>query len=385
MAPKSKGKAAASATPPEETDDAMTASVNQEYLTKFAGAFTSILEHKVFKHAESKSPLDISEGRYTAPFSEQHCSKRLGGSQRQYEAGSNLFWLNVHYGPDPGVPIVEATIRKLQTHYFENPPRFPFSLIVGVTDPEVKIKRHQGALKCVSPCEVVHAFIWAIVDDIAAGKPNARLEEWLRVARTTTIVYELIASEVDVYWRAFNLRENISEDYTTMARTCLQTIYTIVNFKALQERISGGTLSAAKVAEFYQEKAHLSSPSEKLARDYIDKALTVYNSFLTTLETLELLTWHETNFGVTGPFSTISALHCLTSRAKNKKDRVWLISYILDFVRMGFVERNELSFRIWGGTKQNPRGYADLIMWKIVERLLAEGLPSRSQVPGLFL
>ena len=206
--------------------------------------------------------------------------------------------------------------------------------------------------------------MWAIADDIEKKAADAHLEQWLRVARTTTMVYELVDSEEGLYWRAFNLRENIAEDFATMARTCMQWIYTIVNFKALQEKISGQTLSAAKVSEFYQQNACLASDSEARSKDFIDKALTVWNSFMTTPEALELLNWAEATYGINGPFNTISSLHSLTSRAKGKKDKVWLLSYIIDFVRMGYVEKNELSARALAGTKSNPRGYADLIMWK---------------------
>ena len=113
--------------------------VNIEYKTKFANALTLIRCHKVFAEASSSPALGFADGGVTLPFKETDFHNQMTiSTTKQYEAGSNVFWLNLSWSPDPGVPIIEGNIRKLQSRYFATPNKFPFTLVVGITDHQFK-------------------------------------------------------------------------------------------------------------------------------------------------------------------------------------------------------------------------------------------------------
>lgn len=377
MAPKRKSIDSADAAPPPTVTD----EVNKEYLTNLAAALKRVQDAKEFKGIIQKDPLGIggkSKG-FQAAFSATDCQIALK-SAGVYQCAGNIWWINMTSAPVQGVPYNYANVMKLKNHHFgEGPTRMPFPLVVAVDSETYRVHTNKGGLVCCSPEEILHAYVFA-VDDAICNK-SANLKEWADVGLAATMTFEILPSSEDRYFRAINLREDLVADYRTMARTPFQWTYIVWNFKIELEKSSGMNMSAAKVSDAYQAKARLAPDSEKLSKDFIDRALTVYRSLLMVPEVRDALAWCEENYGVDGPFNNMAALHVLTMRAQNNKQKIWIVQHIIDMIRAGLVGKTELSARVLtGGKDSGKQGYADVIIYKrlVLQHLLGEFMRARA-------
>ena len=186
-------------------------------------------------------------------------------------------------------------------------------------------------LRCVSPEEMFHAYIFAVHDAIKAGSTKAQLEKWLTVALKVPFKFEIFSGESDVYFRSLVLRNDIEEDAKAMARTPYQWVYIVINFKKLQEASSGGSkLSAEAVSKLHQSNTDL----EFLSKDFIEKCISVYDNLFSVDAVRELVEWCDAEYGVDTPFANIMTLYCLCSRVKTNADKIWLLTALVDAVRM---------------------------------------------------
>ena len=96
---------------------------------------------------------------------------------------------------------------------------------------------------------------------------------------TTTMMFLVLPTADDKYFKSIELREDLKESYTALTRSPYQWVFIVFMFKINLELTSGTTLGAAKVSEAYS-RAKLASDSEALSKEYIDRALTVYTNLL---------------------------------------------------------------------------------------------------------
>ena len=344
--------------------------VNSDYMTKFAAALARVMDHRVFKGAVAMQPkgIDAREKEfsgYQSAFKAADCAIALKSVQR-YEAAGNLFWLNLSFTATPGTPYNTANIMRLKEHTFSKPSRLPFAMVIACESDCFTPEGHKGALMSVSPEEVLHAYIFAVDEAISGKASKEELNKWLAVALTTTMTFEVLPSHDDRYFRAVNLREDLKANYRTMSRTTFQWVFLIMNFKEAQDKSSGCTLSALKVSDLYKTRCNMAPDSEPLSKDYIDRALTVYKSLLSVPYVRAALEYCEESYGVDGPFNSMAAMHVLTTRTFNNKDKAWVVQGIIDLVRMGMVDKQELSARVLSGGADagSKKGYADVILYK---------------------
>ena len=78
----------------------------------------------------------------------------------------------------------------------------------------------KGALKRVSPEEVVQAFELAIARDIRANPDDHDvLKKWRASMLTVTFSFEVLPNEDVRYWRGVNLRELLVSEHAAVATT----------------------------------------------------------------------------------------------------------------------------------------------------------------------
>lgn len=96
----------------------------------------------------------------------------------QYQAASNLAWLNPHYSTLAGIPYNKDAVLRMASHTFAKPGRFPFPLVVACKGEGFNPLDFKGALRTATPEEVLHAFYFAVARDVRAGANEGLLEQW---------------------------------------------------------------------------------------------------------------------------------------------------------------------------------------------------------------
>jgi hypothetical protein len=123
------------------------------------------------------------------------------------------------------------------------PDVFPFAVIVSVASESDPLAT-AGKWHCISPVEMLHAFIMAVHRDVRNGSSDTHLVRWRNIMLCTRVGFEVIDSPEDEYFRATNLREIITTEFHTLARTAFKRVCEIASFKA---RIEKAPISAQPV------------------------------------------------------------------------------------------------------------------------------------------
>ena len=106
--------------------------LNDDYLSSFYDAVSTVLAHPVFKGFRSKKPLGIGSGGHSAEYNSEHF--RLSMSNvGTYEAACNLGWLNEKFSTINGVPYNRKLVERYAREQFAIPTNFPFPIVVACT------------------------------------------------------------------------------------------------------------------------------------------------------------------------------------------------------------------------------------------------------------
>jgi hypothetical protein len=343
--------------------------VNKEHYVKVEDALNIIRSHPVFKGIEKADAVGIDKkagklSGYKDPFNNQKYNDAMQGAG-MYEASCNLFWCNALFSATPGVPILELGITRLMEHHFCEPSPFPFPLIIAVESVSHQPWNHKGGLHRASPEEIDHAFLLAVARDIVGNVDNAKLEQWRTVGLTTTMRFEVIANDDDIFWRGIQLRELIVTEHKALTRTAFARIWEVARMK---ERLEGKTktkLSAQKIAEEWRSKVMMSADSDEISDAFIDASLTVFARMLTLPLVKDLIVWCERQYGHSGPFNSVWKLQSIISKARDPPRISWTVEALVDGFRAGTIDLGEMSIRQLSGVKKKKvTGLLDVVLFK---------------------
>ena len=105
---------------------------------------------------------------------------------------------------------------------------------------ETRVEETKGTWRRVNPEELSHAFLLAIVRDVQSGAAAQTLKLGRYHCLSTTMSFEVIASEADMFWRNANMRENVASHYQAVVRTAVQRVFEVQRFSSRQP----GSMSA---------------------------------------------------------------------------------------------------------------------------------------------
>ena len=269
MAPKAKGKAAAAPPqPPPVPLGVLPAGMpdpNTEWLAEVQRAVEIIKDCCVFgPDICSQEALPLTGDPKTtmlgfqAPYTEA-IAREKGTAKCSFTCGVNALWASPLQSIAPGVPLIPAAIKELMGSMFPNGPAPVEHTLVFKAQPNGTIK-FGDALR-VSPEEPQHALLLKIAERIAASAPQTELMEWKRVLLSCPGRIAFFDTDDDVYFHLTNARVKALTSARAMAHKTSQIIIDIFDFK-LRKEATLGTLSAAKIAEIYQETRPLARPWE---------------------------------------------------------------------------------------------------------------------------
>ena len=84
----------------------------------------------------------------------------------EHTCGGHLFWLNLAFSAQPGVPVRQTAVAALRAAYFASPGAMPRPMTIAVLGESGTPDCARGALEAVSPEEMLWAMLHAIADDM---------------------------------------------------------------------------------------------------------------------------------------------------------------------------------------------------------------------------
>ena len=220
-----------------------------------------------------------------------------------------------------------------------------------------------GSLQRVSPEEPAHALLFSIQEAIQAGHGDDILKRWRALLLSSDMVFEVIAPGDARYWRALNLREEVSEKHVVLSRSLRQRVFDIAGFKNEKDKETGVVMSSEKVSKLYRQHVKFASSTEAVSTSFVDSALTIYRRVLHIQENHTLLEWCDATYmdAKRNPFSSISTLQALVDRARAPELITLALRGLVDAYRMEQIEMSQFAV----GKIRDPReSYVEVLNFK---------------------
>ena len=225
------------------------------------------------------------------------------------------------------------------------------------------VTENLGSLQRVSPEEPVHALLFSIQEAIQAGCSDAILQRWRALLLTSSMVFEVIAPGDARYWRAQNLREEVSEKHVVLARSLRQRVFDVAGFKTEKDKENGTAMSSEKASKLYRQHVKWSSSSEVVSTAFVDSALTIWRRVLNSQENHTLLEWCDSMYmdSKRNPFTSIYTLQAVVDRARTPQLITWALHGLIDAYRM---EQIDMSHFAVGKIKDPRESYVEVLNFK---------------------
>ena len=246
---------------------------NMQIMAHFTDCDTKIKDH----YGDLTSKPTANGG---IPAYDKKVAQATLGLGQPYVASVPLFWLNLQYEAQPGVPKHARRINALEAHFFDKPNHLPDTMVVVLNSGELP---HNliGALRSVDPPEPCEALRQAVARAIDAKQPRRVLDEWREILMSCAVRFEVSDHEnqVDLIFKHLvQKREDIVKKKETMFVTTLMRIYEIAALKS-KLSITDGRQNKDALAKRY-EAVKFADSTEPVKAKYIEAALTVYNNIL---------------------------------------------------------------------------------------------------------
>ena len=313
----------------------------------------------------------------------------------RYEAACSIFSFKELYSPSAGVPYNMIGINHMQEHVFATPRAVPGPLVCCVPDTNFDPLTHNGAWLCASPEEVRFALWLAIERDILAGKDDQLLGEWLLVCLSTTVSFEILDGDMNIFWRNCALREEVATIFSMVVRTPRQRVIELILLKRDMEKTADKAdnkrekgISASKLWQAYDSRAKLSpSNMEPMTETWVSHALSVYNRALHDDRIMAVVEACEQKWNHGSPFNSIYKLNTIVSKAGGHLNVLWVFNAIKDLCFSGQLDPATVSDDFLSGKRLShvKCGFVDLMVYKksTLEWLLKEKINEFSWDSGI--
>ena len=254
-----------------------------------------------------------------------------------------LYSLDVLGSMTPWVPFDEQRVRQLIPICFAEPRQFPYKILNPVDfGPNVGLQANPMS-HCMPP-ELLHALVLSIADKI--GKPTWETErkQWVRVLLSMPCTLVRMDKQDDRYSQALNKRTEYCAVWMVTKLTVRQTIYNVYGFKMRKER-NGGSMSADKIAAFYQQHCKTAPGEPPLSKAAIDQCLTILNRLFSLPKCETIVANLEKLFGPTVKQVgiTLNFLQEVIYRCRSQNNIEWMLEYIWDGVCQKYLSINDLT------------------------------------------
>ena len=110
---------------------------------------------------------------------------------------------------------------------------------------------------------------------------TASVRSWKHVMLTTTFTFEVIPTDEEIYYKVFDLRQDIAAQREAITRSAVEMIFENVAFKQKLE-VSRRKMSNAQVLEVYKTntKPLVNDRQEAMSQDFFNKSLYIHRNLL---------------------------------------------------------------------------------------------------------
>ena len=284
------------------------------------------------------------------------------------------------------VPILRRNVVLLKDTYFKEPShKMPYNHVVWLpegADGDTIIAQ-RGNLSRLSAEEGDFAFIMAVAERIQAGATEDELKLWRAMALKITIEFRIVKA-ADKGFAAINERRHFLMAYETLSRSCVQTIFGIVDWKYEYEK-KHGELSDKEVAAAYNKGlVKMDGVQEDAVSDYfVEFGIRAYNRILSVPACHDLVMedgflqgsssnivsccisvpLQEENLrGKASIFNSISVLQALVEKCgKEPEHMLWTLRTMKDLVQCEFCHPKELHAKALSGKNTGHKG--EIALW----------------------
>jgi hypothetical protein len=340
--------------------------VNAEHLTKLTNAKQLILSHPVFAGVDVALPPTMAAGGTMAPFTDADFTASIAaGGAGAYSGAFNIWFLDPNYTPVQGVAINQKEVETLGNHSFATPPpSFPFQVICGCLSCASPADM-RGHAKVLSPMEPLDAFFLRVAEDIQNNADEAVLDGWKRCMLQVMVTFHRVDTPDAMLWKSINLRENIVQQASSIARKPYQRVMELISIKRAYENTNAVTLDAETIAQLYSHEVKFAGQSEAVSVTFARAALVVWDRLLADDVLRAMIIAVEENLTGKSPFDSVYKLEAIVSKGRGPDGTRWLVTGLADLVEDGMATPGELSVRNLTGKSMGNKGVLDVLMYKM--------------------
>ena len=192
---------------------------------------------------------------------------------------------------------------------------YPRNVLVAIRGPDQHPLGSLGSLNSVSPEELPAAFLARVVDAIQLGASHEELEAWRSVLLTVTFHFEVLPSEQLMHNKAMHQREHIVVDFSAMARTTRQWVYTIVSIKSDLEMT--GKKKDSEVADWVNSNVGIAVKTGKITARFVTSACDIHSKIFVHPELAEIVDGCEEEWGMHSPINQMSKMRLVAKQCKS--------------------------------------------------------------------
>lgn len=319
------------------------------------------------------------------PFNAQKCAAALNYAKGSYKAACNIFLMDPRRLVSRSkVPIMQGTITRMRTHFFNKPSPIPVDVLFGVPNPSF-VQEDMQAGKCVrlSPAEPMLAYFEAIADDLTKGDEEV-LKAWRDTLVQTSCVFERLTSEDELHKRSLQFREDLGQNFAACRMSAVQKMYDIIGLKERKEATTG-LLSCQALSAYYTDGLRFAENSEKITFDFVENALMVHKRMMSNKRCEAIIMGLE-DLGTQNPLDSIHKLAKICTKASREDMIEWSLELMVDFWRSGALKSDQLAVRQLDGKQKgsNGKGLVDVLVYKrdLLRYILTEWMEPLSWSPS---
>ena len=132
---------------------------------------------------------------------------------------------------------------------------------------------------------------------------------------------------------AMDQREQISVDFSAMARATRQWVDTVVSIKSDLEMT--GKKKDSEVADWINSNVGIAVNTEKITANFVTSACDIHSQIFIHPEFANIVDECGEEWGMHSPINQTSKLHLVTKQCKSLALLVWVMTTIIDSVRSG--------------------------------------------------
>ena len=344
-----------------------TPAVNGKFFARLTEWIQIIESSTVFSDIAESIPLPIDEDAVDenqgcqAPYDKDEYPVAIRAGL--YRCAGNLWWINMMWRVDAGVPLAWSRLEDLKNYFFKEPTlKFPVNLVICMksgADP----MEHKGDLHCITPCEFLYAFIWAVAGAIESKADENVLARWKQSILTMPMAFEILDPESDIHARAKALRDLWSAAHDTVTYTPSQKIWSLIIFKKRHEGKSG-KLSVKDLCEKYNAGTEDVPGQEPLAESWIDAGMTVWERMLSKDRLRDIILAQDEKYGLGGPLNSVYKLNEVIKIARTEESIEYSLKIMQDLVDSAALTCEDVAIRTLNGKGMGGKGLLHLIIYK---------------------